>query len=223
MFLCAWNSRSLAFLGILLLLALGSACRKRPAPPQPYRAFVANRQSNSVVSVDLATLRITALIPVANGPEQMAIRPGSRELCVVTASGTIHLVDYPALRVAHSLRVGPSARSLAFSPDGRWAYVLSPLEKQIVFLDCVQAKEVARLKVGASPANLALTPDGNTIVVADNVENRLFFVSAESRKILGSVGVGKSPGPLVALPYGAKVLVGDTEEEKVTARQPVMQ
>ena len=225
-----------------------AACRERPAPPKHYLAFVANRQSDSVAAVDLASFRLVATIPVAPNPEQVAVRPGSHEVWVLGGpSGIVSVIRFPELDVRKSFRVGPLARSLTFSRDGRRAFVFSPVEGQVVFLDCDQLRETARVRVraprkvrslldliGENPAlfaaavidraerpplgEVALTPDGKVLVISDAApSNRVHLVDVDSRKLLGSVEVGKDPGPMVVLPDSSKVFVADTGEPKVSA------
>ncbi len=211
---------TLRFTVLPILLACLGACHRQSEPLKPYLAFVANEHSNTVAAVDLADFHMVASIPVAARPEQLAVRPLSQELWVVSATGTISVIGFPALRVAQTLYVGKSARHLIFAPDGNHTYVLDPESGQIVFGDGKRGEglgESGRLKVGGKLTSLALTPDGKTLVAADAATNRLVFVSVEARKVLGAVEVGKGPGPIVILPDGNKTFVADTEEEKVSA------
>ena len=223
-------------------MVLVAACRERPAPPKPYLAFVANNQSNSVAAVDLANLRLVATIPVAPGPEQVTVRPRSREVWVLGGpSGIVSVIRFPELDIRKSFRVGPLARSLTFSRDGRRAFVFSPAEGQVVFLDCDQLRETARVRLRApsmvrfsenlateNPAlsavvamrlgEVTLTPDGKVLVISDAIAlDRVHLVDVDSQKLLGSVDVGKNPGPMVVLPDSSKVFVADTGEPKVSA------
>ncbi|MBZ5561208.1 MAG: hypothetical protein LAP13_02180 [Acidobacteriia bacterium] len=218
-----------------LLLLLGTlACAKRRAPaPRPYVAFVVNNQSATVAAVDMAKFQVVKFIPVAAQPERAVARPQSRELWVVSASGKISIVAYPELEVTKTLAIGTSARDLAFSADGRHAFVLYPSKGEIVFLDGETGKELARVAAGVPPessltpegrmplaaalSGLALTPDGKTLIASVAASNRLYFVSTESRKVLGSVEVGKEPGAMVVLPDNSKVFVADAGEEKISA------
>lgn len=204
----------------LLVCFSSPACTRHDsgAPPRPYLAFVANRRSDSVVVVDLARLRVVATILVARAPEQLAVRPGARELYAVSASGTISVVAFPGLRLAKTVRIGRAARSLVFTPDGRRALVLEPRLGDIVFLDCDTLKERARVRVGRPLANLALTPDGKTLLAASAAPlNRLYFASAGDQKLLGSVEVGRAPGPMAILLDSSLAFVADTGEEKISA------
>lgn len=205
-------------LAILSGLALFlSACHRRPSPPGPYLAFVVNSQSATLAAVDLARLRLAASLPVAPGSERVLVRPQSRDLWVVSNSGGVTVVEFPALRTVATPRLGRAIEDFAFSPDGRQAYFLDPAQEEIVYLDCDSGKELVRQRLGVPLSGLVLTPDGKTLVAAAASSHRLYFVSVESRKNLGSVEVGKSPGHMAVLPDSSKVFVADTEEGKISA------
>src|SRR5207244_3923259 len=192
--------------------------------------------------------RVVATIPVEpEHPEQITVRPGSHEVWILGGTSGVSVIRFPELDVRKTFEVGPLARSLTFSRDGRRAFVFSPVEGQVVFLDCDQLRETARVRVrapwkvrslldliGENPAlfaaavidrakrpplgEVALTPDGKVLVISDAApSNRVHLVDVDSRKLLGSVEVGKDPGPMVVLPDSSKVFVADTGEEKVSA------
>ena len=91
---------------IALLGTLSLACSRRSYVPRPYLAFVVSTGSNSVAVVDLASFHVVASIPVEGGPEQLAVRPASREVWVTGASGRLSVVGFPELRVIRTLHVG---------------------------------------------------------------------------------------------------------------------
>ena len=208
-----------------LLTCTCLACR-RPPPLEPYIAYVVNNQSATLAAVNLAEFRVIASLPVSPQPDRVLVRPQARQLYVVSATGKISVAAFPHLRLITTLDVGRSAKDLAFSPDGRYAYVLNPADHQVVFLDCDGVtgnsleesvpKVDFRVRVGGRLADLALSPDGKTLVASSASPDLLTFISTETRQPLGTVEVGESPGPLVFLPDNSKVFVADTGEEKVS-------
>jgi DNA-binding beta-propeller fold protein YncE len=125
----------LFYLALCLLTCSCLACR-RPPPPQPYTAFVVNHQSATLAAVNLANFHVTASLAVAPQPVRVLARPRSRQLYVVSETGKISVVAFPHLHLVTTLEVGTSAKDLVFSPDGFSAYVLSPADHEVVFLDC---------------------------------------------------------------------------------------
>ena len=239
---CLVGARRVAASTSLLALLLGMlgagslACRRRPPPPQPYVAFVVNNQSATLAAVNLEDFRLIASLPVTPRPERVIVRPRSRQLYVLSATGKINVVAYPHPQVIATIDVGRSSRDLQFSPDGRSAYVLDRVDRDVVFLDCEAAagipvppplgqppreipKVIFRLHLSDTPSGLALTSDGKTLIVALPALNRLSFLSTQTRQALGEVEVGKTPGPMVVLPDNSKVFVADTGEEKISVAE----
>ena len=176
---------------LVCFAVFSSGCRRRPAPPKAYAAFVVNKQSSTLAEVNLAKFRLLATVAVAARPERVlvrpqreelwVVRPQREELWVVSACGVISVVEFPGLRVVRKLRIGEGARDLAFSPHGRRAFILEPTKGQIVFIDSENYKETTRLNLGTPLTDLALTPDGNTLVASSSATNRLFFVNADDQ------------------------------------------
>jgi len=219
-------TRHSSLLAALCLLTCFSVSCRRPPPLTPYTAYVVNQQSATLVAVNLADFHVTASLPVSTQPERVLVCPGARQLYVVSATGKISIAAFPHLRRVATIEVGRSAKDLAFSPDGRAAYVLDAADHEVVFLDCDGAaanpvegaipKVAFRLRLGGTLSGLALSPDGKTLVAASQSPNLITFISVAARQPQGTVEVGQSPGPMVILPDDSKVFVADTGEEKIS-------
>ncbi len=206
--------------------ALSVGC-KRQHPLNPYEAYVVNQQSATLAAVNLADFRVTASLPVSPQPEHVVVRPRTHQLYVVSAPGKISVAAFPHLRLVTTLDIGSSARDLEFSSDGRTAYLLDPVNHELVFLDCAGAsddppeaaipKVAFRLRLAGTLRHLALSPDGKTLVAASENPNQITFISTQTRQPLGTTEVGQSPGPMVILPDNSKVFVADSGEEKISA------
>ncbi len=210
----------------LAFVILCSLSCRRAQPLAPYTAYVVDYQSGTLTAVNLAQLRTTSSLPVAPHPVRVLERPGARQLYVVSEAGKVSVTAFPNLKILTTLDVGRSAKDLAFSPDGRSAYVLDPADQQLIFLDWEGVpgsspearipRVTTRLRLEGTPSDLALSPDGKTLVVAEASPDSITFIDAVTHAILGSTGVGKSPGPMAILPDNSKVFVADTGEEKVS-------
>jgi DNA-binding beta-propeller fold protein YncE len=211
---------------LCLLTCFSLACR-RLVPLTPYTAYVLNHQSATLAAVNLADFHVTGSLPVTSAPERVLVRPGARQLYVVSPTGKLSVAAFPHLHLVTTLDVGRSAKDLTFSPSGRAAYVLDPADHEVVFLDCAGSsghspegaipKIAFRLRLGGTLSDLALSPDGKTLMAASSSPSQITFISTETRQSLGAVEVGQSPGPMVILPDNSKVFVADTGEEKISA------
>lgn len=199
----------------LALASLSSACTKKLSAPEPYLAFIANHDSNTVAVVNLATFRLARSIAVAPGPLEVAARPGSHDLYVLSESGSVSVIADPSLEVTSSILMGTAAANLALAPDGSRA-AASNADGEIVLIDCASRAVSARVKTGGEIAGLIFTPDSKTLVAADRDGNRLVFVDAPTAKVLGEVQVGKQPVAMAVVPDGNKLFVADTAETKIS-------
>lgn len=212
-------------LALLVLAGSLAGCRQN-IPLQPFIAYVVKHDSGTLAAVNLANFQVTGSLPVVPQPEKVVLRPGSHQLYVVSASGKIGVVSFPKLRLLTTLDLGESAKDLAFSPDGRAAYLLDPQGHNMYFLDCTGGpvisadeatpKVAARLHLGGTLADLALSPDGKMLVVSTQDPDQIVLVGAEDRQVLGTVEVGQKPGPMVILPDNSKVFVADQGEDKIS-------
>jgi len=200
----------------LALVSLFFACTKKLPAPEPYLAFVANQESNTVAVVNLATFRLVRTIDVPPGPVQVAARPGTQDLYVLSESGDVSVIADSSLQVRSSIPLGAGAANLAMAPDGSRAAV-SNADGGIVLIDCASRAVSARVRTGGEIARLIFTPDSKTVVAADRDGNRLVFVDAPTAKVLGEVQVGKRPVAIAVVPDGNKLFVADTGEAKITA------
>jgi YVTN family beta-propeller protein len=186
-----------------------------------------NSQSATLVAVNLSDFHVTASLAVSTEPQRVLLRPGARQLFVVSATGKISVAAFPHLQMVTTLDIGKSAKDLAFSPDGSAAYVLDPADHEVIFLACQGAagnppegaipKVAFRLRLKSALADLVLSPDGKTLVASSQSPDLITFISTETRQPLGTVEVGQAPGPMAILPDSSKVFVADTGEEKISA------
>ena len=115
-----------------------------------------------------------ATVAVAAHPERVLVRPQRKELWVVSASGEISVVDFPALAGCEEAPHWGRRRDLAFSPQGSEAFILEPAKGQMVFINAENYRETARLSLGAPLTDLALTPDGNKLLASCAAADRVF-------------------------------------------------
>jgi DNA-binding beta-propeller fold protein YncE len=207
---------ALVITAALALASLPSACTKKLPPPKPYLAFVANRESNTVAVVNMATFRLVRSIAVPPEPVDLAARPGSHDLYVLSESGDVSVIADPSMQLTESMPIGTGAANLALAPDGSRA-AASDAAGEVAIIDCARGAVSARLKTGGDIGGLIFTPDSKILIAADRKRERLVFVDAPTAKVLGEVSVGKQPGPMAVLPDGNKLFVADTGEAKISA------
>ena len=107
-------------------------------------AFVANEGDARVLIVDLRTMKVTGAVPVADGPDVLALDPGWGRLYVATESGTVSVFAEIGARLVHEGDVRmPYAHTLTVDPRTHLVYV--PLQN-------IGGRPVLRVMAGDAPA-----------------------------------------------------------------------
>jgi YVTN family beta-propeller protein len=152
--------------------------------PGMAHAVVAQRGSDDLALVDVATHRIVDAIPVGDEPANVVASPdGATAYVALAVSGDVAVVDLASRAVTRRIPLVPDIRALALSPDGAQLYAArlrsghpvrapypdTPLaeERDIIVVDLATG-QIARelIDVGAMIKHLAVSADGATLVVS---------------------------------------------------------
>jgi YVTN family beta-propeller protein len=119
-------------------------------------------EESHVVAVDLASGRVLRHVPTLAGPRSIE---AVAETAVVahTEVGALSLVRGSDVRVVRGF-VEP--RYTAAHPDGRHAYVTDAARGEVVVIDVVLARVVARVRVGARARHVSLAPSARRLWIA---------------------------------------------------------
>lgn len=169
--------------------------------------LVANRISGTVVAIDTGTHTVLGYTPVGREPHLATVRPGGREAWVAIR-GESHidilgldrerLVDprrrrtdrMPTLATIDTVR-GPSM--VAFTSDGRWAFVAAGKENRVDKIDADTRKIVAGQTVPAAFTPFALvSPDDRELYLVHKGAGKLSVLRTGD---LGVVVEGLPIGP----------------------------
>ena len=91
-------------------------------------AFIACDENNRLLTLDLATWRVTGDQPVGSGPDVLAYDPGAHRLYVAAESGQLTVLDQHqrTLSVAGSARLADGAHIVALDPATHRSYYPVP-------------------------------------------------------------------------------------------------
>jgi DNA-binding beta-propeller fold protein YncE len=131
----------------------------------PVALVTADTQSRVAV-VELATGRILRSIPTLPGPRSVESVSGIAGVVCHTAHGAVSVIDGPTLRVRHVLRGFDEPRYTAASPDYRYAFVTDSGRHEVVTVDVVRGRVVARVAVGGPARHLSLDSRGRILWVS---------------------------------------------------------
>lgn len=143
--------------------------------PDGDKAFVSNRESNSVTAIEgmlAGPPKWTVTdIPLNGSPEGIDMSPNGREVWVAKRfGGGIAIIDV-ATKTFSQLDVpfgtpgpGSAATRLSFTPDGRRVLLLHRPTAEVVVFDAAARKEIKRLKVPG--ASILVQPDSSRAYVS---------------------------------------------------------
>src|SRR5207249_9887247 len=133
-----------------------------------------------------------------------------------------------------TIHVGENPRAVAFSPDGRQAYVTAEAAGNVTILDVATDSVLGQFPIRdgkTKPVRIAFTPDGRLAYVTEGAAGSVSVVDLTARKVIDTIPVGKRPWGIALSPdarwlYTAdgrsnQVSVIDTQSRKVSATIPV--
>jgi DNA-binding beta-propeller fold protein YncE len=188
--------------------------------PDGQRAFVANRGSGSVTAAafrDAASTRAAVrTVATGAGTEGIAVRPDGREVWLAAREpGTLVRLDARSLdRIGQVDLPGVPIR-IAFSRDGREAFVTCAGSAEVVAFDASNGRELRRRRIdvplasGATerplaslargsplPVGLLVAPDGRSVFVAATMADRVVQLDARTLEVLRVIEVAGGPDGL---------------------------
>jgi DNA-binding beta-propeller fold protein YncE len=128
-------------------------------------ALVTADEEARLVAVELGSGHVLRYVRTLRKPRSIeAVGP----MAVVAHSelGAVSLVRSATLKVEHVLRGFGEPRYTAGHPDGRHAYVSDARRGEVVALDVLRGRVLARERVGALARHITIDPRGRTLWIA---------------------------------------------------------
>lgn len=186
--------------------------------PDASRAYVANRGSNDVTVIDVATNTVVATVALeTNVPQGVAITPDGG-FAYVTGGNVISVIDTKTNTVATTIPIGISGtfgssgtpNGIAANPKGGFVYaVVAGVGVEVV--DTSTNTSVNNVQGFPALFALRVSPDGAFIWVlgdsSDGTQTAVFVIDSTTLQIVAEVPLGSSAEYLAFTPDGAKVYV----------------
>jgi sugar lactone lactonase YvrE len=126
-------------------------------------ALVTADEESRLVAVDLAAGRVRAYVPTPAYPRSIET-VGETAVVAHSELGAVSLVR--RLEVVATLHAFGEPRYTAAHPDGRHAYVTDAARGELVAVDVLRGRVLARIRVGAHARHVSLAPDARTLWLA---------------------------------------------------------
>lgn len=190
------------------------------APASAATLYVTNTKSDSISIIDTDTLEVVGTIPLGRGKSnRIAFHPDGRTAWVVyDKARDLGVVDAEERRLVRRVRIGGNPYNLAFSPDGRYLYVLdwaSDTSRDEVIVWDLQAGRIAwRVEVSTWPAHGIFSRDGRLFFVSGETAGDVTVIDTVERAIVGRVVHGGGDAMGLALTADGHLLYAAAGENK---------
>ncbi len=211
----------------LLAGALFAAALAAPAQAQEgLLLYVPNFNTNTVTVLqtggDGSATAQTTFGGVGNSILATTVRP-DQAYAYVPSRGTSQLfvVDTRTNSIVQTLATGAQPSHLAFSPDGRRAYLANNGSTVGVYdVDALsgQLTSVTNIATGGGSGSRAavVSPDGRRVYAADQQLDRVIVIDASTNSVLTTVTVGDQPLSIATNPDGSRLYVSNFTDDTVS-------
>jgi YVTN family beta-propeller protein len=120
----------------------------------------------------------------------------------------------PINNVTSSIATTSGTRSVAITPDGGYAYAVSPDANMIAVLDLSNLVHLASIAVGENPVAVTIDPTGTFAYVANYVDGTVSIIdidpgSPDYNEVVDAFAVGVGPTDLAMTPDGDRLVVAN--------------
>ena len=173
-------------------IATGKSPSGIAVTPDGATLLVANRESDSVSVIDVATRKETRRIAVGTHPFGLTLSPdGTRAYTANVLSDDVSAIDIAAGRETGRVKTGQRPYVIAFA--GGRGFVTDQYSNTVTAFDPATMQTLGAIDVGDHPEGIAATRDGKTVVVANWGDNSLSLIDPTSLKVVATIETGDGP------------------------------
>ena len=181
--------------------------------PDGSMGFIASRQTNSVVTVNLHAWKTGPPIGLPCSPTQLVMTPDGNKLYAdCSGSSVVVPITVRTGVAAAPIAVGDGS-SLVMGNQGKLIFVRA--DRGLQEIEVAVDRVVLSHDVTANIVSIAPTPDDATLVGVDNTGADLLLINAATLATSNTVSVGTRPGRAELSPDGARAYVLDTGQQKM--------
>jgi YVTN family beta-propeller protein len=166
-------------------------------------AYVPERDQDTVSVLDVAGRQVARRVSFAPGsrPHMLRVSPDGRYLWVQTAGAhTNEILLRDTLEVVNVQPVGRVPSTNAWTPDGRFSWVLHEGDNHVIVMEAGPPfRQVKRIEVGPDVRNVAFRPDGRYAYVTVAGLNAVAVVDVAELRVDTMLPAGRGPSGLVLL------------------------
>jgi YVTN family beta-propeller protein len=190
------------------------------APAAAATLYITNTKSDSISVIDTDTLEVVGTIPLGRGkPNRVVFHPDGKTAWVVyDKSRDLGVVDADAQRLIKRVKIGGNPYNLAFTPDGRYLYVLDwssdVNSDEVIVYDLKTEKIDGRVEVSTWPAHGVFSRDARLFYLSGETAGDVTVIDTTTRAIVGRIVHGGGDAMGLALTADGKRLYAATGENR---------
>lgn len=187
--------------------------------------FVAHPEAATIAVIDMHRQQVVQRLRTndgTGGPMGLAVsEDGKRLLATDWARGALWLFDVSAapagpLRELARIAVGRYPAGVAWSPDGRSAYVAERDDDTIAVVDLENAAVRQRIRVGTHPFALTVDAARQRLHALNVYSNDISVIDLRRLEVERTVAVGKAPYGAALSSDGRRLFVTNQQADSVT-------
>ena len=171
--------------------------------------FLSCEYSARVVTVDVATMKITDEIVVGGFPTDVRLSPDGRSVFV--ANQLLHgltVIDADTHAITDFIKLERGSHGLALSRDATELYVTNRLAASLSVIDVATLEVVRTTEIGGSPDMLAVSPDGSQLWVSNRWNGSVYVLDSRTGARIRSIKTGAYPHGLAYWPLPGRYSLG---------------
>lgn len=169
--------------------------------------------------VAAVTTLVMAMGGVAAGGVAASGAASAAETAYVVGQASLDVtpIAFPSGVAGTSIPVGTLPRDVAFSPDGKTAYVTNDAGDSVTQINVGSGTVEATiaLPTGSGPQALAVSPDGSAVYVVDGSGNSVTPIAIATGVAGTPIPVGEDPLGIAFAPDGGTAYVADEDSDTV--------
>ncbi len=155
-------------------------------------------------------------------PLRLAFRPGTGELWVTLEAGdAVAVIDTRTRRVIAEVSSGAAPTGVAFTSDGRRAFVSNREEDSLSVIDAATRRLEKKLSTGDEPHGVLVTPGDSHVLVLNTSSEDIHVFDPRTLAFQKKLAAGRGPWDLVLSPDGTRVWVTNMYSNMTGFRQPL--
>jgi len=174
------------------------------------RAFVSNDDSGALSVVEIPNGKRLGVIAVGPNPGAVTRSADGRSI-YVTGEERVTVIDAHTLDVRARIATQKGPSGIAFSPDGKKAWVTNEQSGSLTVVDAMVHLPMWNVSLpGAAsrPLGVALSPDGASVFVTTGRGGSMLVVDARTDEVQRVIeNVGKNPVAVASSPDGGWVVI----------------